>query len=41
MACRKLLTDIENEDVKSTPVAVGKFPKYITDREKTMLRKLI
>ena len=40
-ACAKLLTDIENEGVKSTPVAVGKVAKYITDREKTVLRKLI
>ena len=36
-----MLTDIENEGVKSTPVAVEKFAKYITDREKTVLRKLI
>ena len=41
IACAKLLTDIKNEDVKSTPVAVGKFAKYITDSEKTVLRKLI
>ena len=41
IACGKLLTDIENEGVKSTPVAVGKFSKYITDREKPVLRKLI
>ena len=40
-ACGKLLTDIEYEGVKSTLVAVGKFAKYITDREKTVLRKLI
>ena len=40
-ACAKLLTDIENEGVKSTPVGVGKFAKYTTDREKTVLRKLI
>ena len=41
IACAELLTDIENEDVKSTSVAVGKFAEYITDREKTVLRKLI
>ena len=39
--CAKLLTDTENEGVKSTPIAAGKFAKYITDREKTVLRKLI
>ena len=36
-----MLTDIENGGVNSTPVAVRKFAKYITDREKTVLRKLI
>ena len=41
IACAKLLTDIENKGVKSTPEAVGKFTKYITDREKTVLRELI
>ena len=41
IGCSKLLTDIENEGVKSTPVAVEKFAKYITDRGKTVLRKLI
>ena len=41
IACAKLLTVIENKGVKSTPVAVGKFAKYIADREKTVLRKLI
>ena len=41
IACGKLLTDTGNEGIKSTPVAVGKFTKYITDREKTMLRRLI
>ena len=41
IVCSKLLTDIENEGVKSTPVAVEKFAKYIKDREKTVLRKLI
>ena len=41
IACAKLLTVSENEGIKSTPVAVGKFAKYITDREKTVLRKLI
>ena len=35
------MTDIENKGVKSTPEAVGKFTKCITDREKTVLRKLI
>ena len=35
------MTDIENEGVKLTPVAVGKFAKYITDRGKTVLWKLI
>ena len=39
--CAKLLAVIENEGVKSTPVAVGKFAKYIPDMEKTVLRKLI
>ena len=34
------MTDIENEGVKLTPLAVGKFGKYITDREKIVLRKL-
>ena len=32
-----MLTNIENECVKSTLVAVGKFAKCITDREKTVL----
>ena len=41
IVCIKLLTNIENESVKSTLVAVGKFSKYITDREKTVLRKFI
>ena len=41
IACAKLLTVSENKGVKSTPVAVGKFAKYIADREKTVLRKLI
>ena len=41
IVCIKLLTNIENENVKSTLVAVGKFSKYITDREKTVLRKFI
>ena len=41
IACTKLLTDIENEGVKLTPVVVEKFPKHIADREKTVLRKLI
>ena len=41
IACAKLLTDIENECVKPTPVVFGKFAKYITDMEKTVLRKLI
>ena len=27
IACTKLLTDIANEGVKSTPVAVGEFAK--------------
>ena len=35
------MTDIENEGVKSTPVAMRKFAKYITDRGKTVLWKLI
>ena len=39
--CAKLLAVIENEGVKSTSVAVGKFAKYIPDMEKTVLRKLI
>ena len=39
--CLKLLTNIENEGVKSTLVAVGKFSKYITDKAKTVLRKFI
>ena len=34
IVCTKLLTDIENEGVKSTPAAVEKFPKYISEREK-------
>ena len=41
IVCIKLLTNIENESVKSTLVAVGKFSKYITDRAKTVLRKFI
>ena len=41
IACGKLLTDIENEGVKLTAAAVGKFAKYITDREKTVLGRLI
>ena len=41
IACGNLLTDTENEGVKLTPVAVGKFAKYITDREKTVLGKLV
>ena len=41
IACGKFLTKIESEGVKSTPVAVGKFAKYITYREKIVLRKLI
>ena len=32
---------MKNCSQKSTPVAVGKFVKYITDREKTVLGKLI
>ena len=39
--CLKLLTNIENEGVKSTLVAVGKFSKYITDKAKTVLMKFI
>ena len=41
IVCLKLLTNIENEGVKSTLVAVGKFSKYITDKAKTVLRKFI
>ena len=39
IACAKLLTDIENKGVKSTPEAVGKFTKYITDRDKEAYSK--
>ena len=34
IGCAKLLAVIENEGVKSTPVAVGKFAKYIADKDR-------
>ena len=39
IACTKLLTDIENESVKLTPVVVEKFPKHIADREKNRVKE--
>ena len=36
---KKLLTDVENEGLKSTPIAVAIFRRYISERKKKRFKE--